>query len=452
MKMWLRWTADWRKGLAWALVAGVSLAVFGAHRRADAGEPAVDPREQRIEQLERAVRELAEQIQALKRERADEKTERQEQVELMEELAGKLEEMDGSPLLDPASWVNKFEFGGYGEMHANFTEGDSGDQFDLHRLVLYIGYDFNEWIKFRSETEVEHAFVKDKDGELSMEQAYVDFLLSDSLNFRVGRILTPLGIVNKTHEPPRFNGVERPLFATNIIPTTWSSDGVGIFGSVTPSLRYEAYVVGGLDGSMFTPTTGIRNGRIKERPSLNDPAVTGRVDYYPLAGLAGGSLRVGLSSYYGGLDNGDQGADPGVHGNILINSADFECSVSRFDFRGVVAHQDISNARQMGAGTASEIMGWYLEGAYHFWPEKWKTGKLERSDAVVFVRYDEADTQYKMPSGVAADPTGDRQEWTFGVSFYPTPNFVIKGDYQVRKDDAHSDPRNGFNFGAGWEF
>ena len=43
-----------------------------------------------------------------------------------------------------------------------------------------LGYDFNDWIKFHSETEVEHAFVSNesKDGELSVEQAYVDFLLS----------------------------------------------------------------------------------------------------------------------------------------------------------------------------------------------------------------------------------------------------------------------------------
>lgn len=52
----------------------------------------------------------------------------------------------------------RFSLGGYGEMHANFSQGEdsdgnSNDQFDLHRLVAYVGYDFNDWIKFASEFE-----------------------------------------------------------------------------------------------------------------------------------------------------------------------------------------------------------------------------------------------------------------------------------------------------------
>ena len=46
-----------------------------------------------------------------------------------------------------------------------------------------------------------------------IEQAAVDFLLSEPFNIRVGRVLTPLGIINKWHEPPSFNGVERPSFS-----------------------------------------------------------------------------------------------------------------------------------------------------------------------------------------------------------------------------------------------
>jgi len=113
--------------------------------------------------------------------------------------------------------LGKLHFGGYGEMHANFIQGSESDQADLHRLVLYLGYDFTDWIRFNSETEVEHAYITDGDGEISLEQAYVDFLLTGKFNVRVGRILTPIGIINKKHEPPTFNGVERPAFATNII-------------------------------------------------------------------------------------------------------------------------------------------------------------------------------------------------------------------------------------------
>lgn len=351
--------------------------------------------------------------------------------------------------------LNKLKLGGYGEMHANFTQGSEKDQVDFHRMVLYLGYDFADWIKFHSETELEHAFVSDADGEISLEQAYVDFLLTGKFNVRAGRILTPIGIINKKHEPPTFNGVERPSFASSIIPTTWSSDGVGIFGSLNPSLTYEAYVVGGLDGSGFSAVSGIRGGRIKERPSLNEPAITGRLDYYPDSinrNDSDQSLRLGASGYFGGLDNGDQGSNPGIDGEIAITSADFEYSIRNFDFRGVIAHINIDGARQIGNNVAEEIFGWYLEGAYHWLPEEWKTGKLAKADATVFLRYDKYDTQYKMPSGISKNPAGDRTDWTFGTNFYLTPNLVLKADYQIRDDDSSGDPDDLFNLGVGWIF
>lgn len=341
-------------------------------------------------------------------------------------------------------------------MHANFTVGDDRDKFDIHRLVLFLGYDFNEWIKFISELELEHAFVSDDSGgELALEQAHLDFLLSNPVNVRVGRILTPLGIINKKHEPPTFNGVERPAFATFIIPTTWSSDGIGIFGNLTPFLRYEAYVVGGLDGSGFNDTSGIRGGRIKERPSLNDPAFTARLDFYPFAQYAvgyGQTLRLGFSTYIGGLDNGNNGINPGIDGSIRIYSGDFEYSLLDLDFRGAIAYEDINGAREIGNGTASEIFGWYVEAGYHFWPDSFRKGLLEKSDAVLFARYDDFDTQFEMPSGIAENPAGDRYEWTFGMNFYFLPNLVFKADYQIRRDATDKTPDDLFNLGIGWQF
>jgi len=351
--------------------------------------------------------------------------------------------------------LGKLSFGGYGEVHANFTEGSESDQMDFHRLVLYLGYDFADWITFHSETELEHAYVNDGDGEVVLEQAYVDFLLTGKFNIRAGRILTPIGIINKKHEPPTFNGVERPAFETNVIPTTWSSDGVGIFGSLGPSLTCEAYVVGGLDGSEFSATSGIRGGRIKERPSLNEPAITGRLDYYPSQAIQNDSdqsLRLGVSGYFGGLDNGDQGGNPGIDGEIGITSADFEYSIERWDFRGVIAHINMDGAKQIGNNVADEIFGWYLEGAYHWLPDQWKTGKLAEADATVFLRLDKYDTQYEMPSGASKNRAGDRTDWTFGTNFYLTRNLVLKADYQLRDDESSSDPDDLFNLGVGWAF
>jgi hypothetical protein len=407
-----------------AVIALLALFLAGPARAQDT---ASDPRDRKIQELEKTVGALTERVDAIDRSKA--------------------------PYGE--SWVDKFTLGGYGEMHANFGEGNAPDQFDIHRLVAYVGYTFSDWIRFHSEVELEHAFVSsESDGELSIEQAYLDFLLSDPVNIRFGRVLVPLGIINKKHEPPTFYGVERPSFDRVIVPTTWFADGIGAFGGIGPSLKYELYVVSGLDGSQFSAVNGIRDGRIKERPSLHEPAVTGRLDFFPLVrwpGL-GRFVRLGASAYYGGIDNGNQGNNPGIDGEVRILSGDFEYSVSKLDFRGVIAHERIHGAMEIGNGTAYEIFGWYLEGGVRVFPDSWKKGKLAKSDAAVFARYEDFDTQYRMPDGVAKNPAGDRQEWTFGANFYLTPTLVAKGDVQFRDDASGKDLATLVNFGVGWQF
>ena len=370
-------------------------------------------------------------------------------------LEGRIDAMDRTKASPGGSWADRFTLGGYGEMHANFGEGSAPDQFDIHRLVAYVGYTFSDWIRFSSEVELEHAFVSSgSDGEISIEQAFLDFLLSDPLNIRFGRVLVPVGITNRKHEPPTFYGVERPSFDRVIIPTTWFADGIGVFGGLAPSLKYELYLVSGLDGSQFGAVNGIRDGRIKERPSLHEPAVTGRLDFFPFVRWAGppGFLRLGASAYYGGVDNGNQGDNPGIDGEVRILSGDFEYTVSKLDFRGAVAHEQIQGAREIGNGTASEIFGWYLEAGVRLFPESWKKGKLAKSDAAVFARYEDFDTQHRMPDGVAKNPAGDRQEWTFGASLFLTPTLVAKGDVQFRDDASGNDLPTLINFGLGWQF
>ncbi len=358
-------------------------------------------------------------------------------------------------------WYDRLSLGGYGEMHANFTEGKDGDLFDLHRIVLFLGYEFTDWLTFSSELEVEHAFVADGDGEISFEQAYVEYAMNDCIHFRAGRVLAPIGIINQKHEPPTFNGVERPSFAKYIIPSTWSVDGIGVTGNLGPALKYQAYLVTSLNGDLFTEKDGIRKGRLKERGSLSQTAFTGRIDYFPFAMRASPgfqTLRLGVSTFLGGLDNGDQGKDPGVNGRLDLVSADVEYSFKCFDFRAVMAYESIDGAETLHnhaaspENVASEIFGYYIEGAVHIFPQSWKCGRCRRSDLVAFVRYDDYDTQYRMPAGDVANPAGDRTEWTFGLTYLPIPTFALKADYQVRNDGTADGVENGWNLGVGFMF
>lgn len=353
------------------------------------------------------------------------------------------------------AWYDRLTLGGYGETHANFVQGSDKDLIDNHRYVLYLGYAFNDWIQFHSETEIEHSFVNDGDGELSLEQFHVDFTLCESVGIRAGRFLVPIGIVNQRHEPPTFHGVERPSVDKVIVPTTWSSDGVGLFGRPTECLEYQFYVGSSLDGSKFRALDGIRGGRLEERPGLHEPAVTGRVDVRPLTESVEHDLRVGTSFFVGGLDNGNKGPS-GAPGTLYVWSADAQYSYGPLDLRGVVALEFVDGARSLNAafgnGVARRMQGWYLEAAVHVLPDSWKTGKLADADVVLFTRYESFDTQAAMPDGAVSDPRGDRQEVTFGISAYPTSKLVLKADYQWRDDESASGLADLFNLGFGFWF
>ena len=100
--------------------------------------------------------------------------------------------------------------GGYGEaLYQNFASrnqsdepSNAEDQISLLRAVVYLGYKFNDHFVLNTELEYENAVVaSDKDGEVAVEFAYLDYMHSRELNARAGLVLLPVGLVNELHEP-----------------------------------------------------------------------------------------------------------------------------------------------------------------------------------------------------------------------------------------------------------
>jgi hypothetical protein len=366
----------------------------------------------------------------------------QRQIEVLFEELGELKSNASSPNSD------RFSFGGYGEYHANMPKG--GDKFaDPHRFVLYMGYEFAEGINLHSETEIEHGFVKDGDGEVSLEQLYVDIATSPTSGIQIGRMLAPLGIINSRHEPSVFNGVERPNFSKYILPSTWSLDGFGYWTRLSEDVTANLYITGGLDGSGFNDIDGIRGGRMKERPGIDNPALSGRIDWRPKATEG---LRLGGSFFSGSADNSNKGGDLGVDARVDIWSLDFEYTRGDFDFRGVIAENNITGADDLNStfsnNVAEKMAGSYIEAAYHLMPDAWRSDRLQSSDLVAFIRFEDFDTQDE-PGSALLNPASGRDESTLGLGYWLTPDLVIKADYQYLGDDTGS-RADQLNFGIGW--
>ena len=321
---------------------------------------------------------------------------------------------------------------------------------DFHRFVLLFTHSFSDRVRFVSELELEHAVVSaETDGELELEQAYVDFLVSRSLNLRAGMVLAPVGVINERHEPPVFHGVERPSVETVIIPTTWFGAGAGVHGEVGNGFRYRVYAMETLNASGFSAESGLRDGRQKGAQSnAKHVAGTGRVEFVGTPGLVlGASLWSGDSGF----------AFP--RGDVSVTMAEFDGRYhwAEFDVRGLYAHAfldgigELNNSLQRIVGVnpniAEQLRGFYLEGSYFLFANP------APRELAVFVRYENFDTQYRMPSGFDSIAAFDRDSWSFGITYFPDPDVAVKVDYTVQRNRSEVLPApNSFNVGLGWWF
>ena len=367
--------------------------------------------------------------------------------ELREDLEALREEV--SELKEEVGESESIVKGGYGELHFNdYKNNSKKSAIDFHRFVLFIAHDFNDWITFSSELEVEHALSGEgKPGEVELEQAYIDLLLSRSVNVRTGLMLVPMGIMNETHEPPTFYGVERPDVDKNIIPTTWWEAGVGLFGDLGGGLKYKLYYISGLDAAGFSASSGIRGGRQKvSKATAEDFAIAARLEYTALPGV-----KLGASYYSGDSGQGDPAL---ADATVTIIEADLQYSISSFDFRGVYATVEVDDADKIKAATGEDVgdtmTGYYVEGAWRF------LGLLvpdSDQELALFTRYSEYNTQDGVPAGSTADPANDVEVLTIGFDYKPTPMVSIKVDYQDRDNaSAATDAVDQWNAGIGYMF
>lgn len=354
--------------------------------------------------------------------------------------------------------------GGYGELHYNDNlDDDESGQLDFHRFILFAGYEFNDWISFHSELEVEHTLVEveaeEEDGELELEeagevaieQAYVDLNYHPNLGVRGGLILIPVGIINPVHEPPTFHGVERPAVERFIIPSTWRESGAGIFGRFRNGLSYEAYLMAGLEAGEIG-AGGIRDARQNGfRSSTENLAFTSRLDY-----RASLSLTLGASYYYSGLTARDEedGTVEEVNGgsfNLVEAHAIYERS--GLQARGLIAYSLIPDAAtlndELGHNVGESQLGAYAELAYDILGLFAATSPQQLSP---FVRYEYYNTQQSMPDGFSANPALERQDLTLGLTYKPHPQVALKADIQIRDDATDDDRADLFNLGIGYNF
>ena len=338
---------------------------------------------------------------------------------------------------------NGMTFGGYAEVLYNQPESSNGE-IDVQRLILLFGYKFDDRTQFVTELEFEH--VK----EIYIEQAFVNYAVSNSLNVRAGLMLVPMGIISEYHEPTTFNGVERPSIDNKLVPTTWREIGLGVSGrSDALSLRYQVYLFNGFlshngtDG-LIKGENGFRSGRQKGAESVfRTPNLSMKVDFYGINGL-----RLGLSGYFGKTQAADEVFDTlGSRVGLSMIGLDARYSYRKFTARGQFITSSITDAYNYNEFTdkdlGSGMSGYYIEGAYNLLPI------ANRQRLFAFVRYENFNTHQSVPSNVDQNLSYHRKEITTGLSYHIAPGAVFKVDYQSKSTGLTNSEKGQFNAGVG---
>ena len=337
--------------------------------------------------------------------------------------------------------------GGYGEaIYNNYRDSSVKDQADLRRFVLFFGHKFSDKLRFNSELEIEHAWIEGgSGGEVAMEQAYLEYGLTDKMNARAGLMLMPIGITNETHEPPTFYGVERNQVESLIIPSTWRELGISLQGEALPGLEYNLGISTSLDmGKFDKPEKGLRESRTAGgEAAANDLGFFGALNYRGVPGLlVGGSLFSGNT----GQDGASNAALKGVSARLTLWDVHAKYSLGDLDLQALYTRGTLNDADKVSAATGKvapkSLYGWYGQAAYHIW----KKGDF---DVAPFLRYERYNTQATVAEGYSSDPVNNETVTTLGVNFKLHPQVVVKADIQNFKADNKKDR---FNLGVGYMF
>lgn len=334
----------------------------------------------------------------------------QAQQEQIDQLVGQRGTSEGKTMI-----------GGYGELHYNNFE-NSTDMMDFHRFVLFFNHAFTDRVRFFSELELEHSLAGEgKPGEVELEQAFVEFNVTDNTRVKGGLFLIPVGILNETHEPPTFYGVERNPIESAIVPSTWWEGGAGVSGNLGGSgFSYDLAVHSGLD---LDPTSyAIRGGRQKvANAEAEDLAMSARIKYTGVAGL-----ELAATVY----TQGDMVQDPTIDGGAgtLVetharwNSGPLTLTAlyAGWTFDDIAAE----------ALEKDQQDGYYLEGSWRF---------NEKIGA--FARQSVWDT-----GGIGDTETSQSN---IGINYWPHRNVVFKFDVQ---NQSKAGDKDGFNLGFGYQF
>jgi hypothetical protein len=281
-----------------------------------------------------------------------------------------------------------FSLGGYATGSYERSD-DAASRAAIDNLSLFLWWDGSERWKFFGELEYDNLLLtrdgtdgsrRGENGYLSLERLYLDFALTDSIDVRGGKFLTPIGRWNLIHATPLVWTTSRPLTTFLAFPTNMT----GVMATQT-----LANLGSGVEYSVY----GSRGDEIRPNPAIDtfSRAVGGHVTVH-----AGADAQFGFS--YSGFEQ--ERTRP--EGKRLVG-LDFVWQHNRYELsaEGVYRYSDI--------GSAWDERGGFVQLVAPLTQKLYAVGRYETFR-------------------VAREPNAT-QLWTGGLNYRITPALVLKAEW-----------------------
>jgi hypothetical protein len=385
--------------------------------------------------------------------------------ELKEELKAEVKQEIKNENLSVFNW-GRFDLNGYGIVNYYHYDYDTDlnlkDKLDFERLNLYLGYKFNNWVRFQSEIEFEHGGTGvtmeldtqeefgefeaevEAGGEVRVEQAFVEFNVTKNFAVRAGRLKIYVGLAQSLDDPDDYFTTHRPEMENELLPLGWYEDGVEFTGNFLKNkFEYHVAITSGLDASGFSSRNFIKGGYQKrfEMSNADSFAFMGRLDYK--FGKSGRNY-VGFSGYVNDAAANRPKNDLSETAYVKIVEGHVTYDEKYLRFNSTVLFGDVENSDIVSRKNASapkslgvkrtpvgkSALGVSAEFGYdvaHLINPKTKQLLYP------FMRYDYYDTMYAVEGAVVDNPRWERSSITGGINWYIIPQVVFKAQYSNRK-------------------
>jgi hypothetical protein len=472
------------------------------------------------EELSDKIDRLEGELQEMKRELQRQKDAQAQQAKEAEELrakhvpsepatVGAVADEGGVPMYRKV--LDRVQIGGYGSTRFEASDLENqNNSFVLRRFVLtadaniaprlrsYFELEFERFRKLEVQKQLQPAsggllaeqeIEATNNSEIALEQAWVQYDVTDWLKFRGGGVLVPLGRFNLNHDDNRWDLPRRSLVdrGVPVLPTTaaWDEVGMGFVGDVTLSdqavMNYQVYAMNGvvLDYNLeqVAQTNGSGQGKVVYDVVLepsnggfaqdvkDSKAVAGRIALSPALGH-----EIAGSWYYGRytpdfLANEDLWAI-GIDGRTGYGPFELEGEgiLTRFEGTRHVARSLAATAYDDAAASSDPSLeteveyeladlahnryGYWLEARYRFWPEilnRTFLGKpFENPQLIAVFRPEQAwldglvDEAAFSGGQLTTFETSNRRvdRFTVGLAYRPVPLVVFQLAYEYTQTNS----------------